>query len=86
MKRNEFDPGFEPPEPLARPKCPNCAKPLRPWVTERTERRDTAGVGFDTVTVGRRWSGHYQSYGAFCTLRCCEQFANDAYRAGYSKR
>lgn len=42
----------------------------------------TATVPGD-VPLARRWTGEYAGYGAFCTLRCCESFANAAYRAGY---
>jgi len=41
----------------------------------------------DVVTLGgaasREWTGRYRAYGAFCTLRCAEAFANAAYKAGY---
>lgn len=33
--------------------------------------------------VSREWLGQYHGYGSFCTLKCCEAFANAAYRAGY---
>lgn len=33
--------------------------------------------------VSREWRGQWHGYGAFCTLRCAERFANSAYRSGY---
>ena len=58
--------GEQPPPPDKRPKCPQCAKTLRPrfWEVQDEEVR--------------RWDG-YQSYGHFCSLRCCERYANRVY-------
>ena len=82
LPRGRFDAGHEPPELIARPRCPYCDKRLRPQVVEERSRRDTAG-GFESVVTSRRWPGRYAAYGAFCTLRCCEAFANAAFKAGY---
>jgi len=72
--------GDPPPKPAARPKCPACDKPLRPNIVTNTER-DRTVPGFALREVSREWTGHYRAYGAFCSLRCCEVFANAAYRA-----
>ncbi len=83
MARGTFDAGHEPPEAIARPRCPNCDKRLRPLTTEEWTRQHDAGGGFRSVVTSRRWLGRYHAYGAFCTLRCCETFANAAFKAGY---
>lgn len=70
---------YNPPAPpaIARPRCPCCRVTLRPMYVEVRERVPFAeGGGFATVTVERRWQGRYHGYGAFCTLRCCDRFAN----------
>jgi len=78
------------PEVSKRPTCPNCHKPLRPVIHRVQERRELTGSQLNTqiryVTVGREWTGKYHGYGAFCTLRCTEQFANAAYSAGYRRK
>lgn len=66
-----------------RPKCPNCMTPLRPFVTHTYTRKDHPEGGFSSDKVRDPWAGTYEGYGAFCTLRCCSQFANAAFEAGY---
>lgn len=67
--------------PIAeRPKCPACGTPLRPWWDTHSEEKSADGPGRVTWQV---WKGDYHGYGAFCTLRCCERFANAAHKAGY---
>lgn len=75
--------GKHPPALADRPKCPCCGTPLRPWIREERERQATA-QGIEFKLVERTWFREaYRSYGAFCTLRCCERFANASYKAGY---
>jgi hypothetical protein len=76
LKYNEYDPGGEPPPRAERPLCPSCGKPLRPWIDVETT---FVGTGAHIITTGRRWSKRYHAYGAFCTLACCERYANKAY-------
>lgn len=71
-----------PPPVSERPRCPNCDKPLQPAMTWES-RRVLDAAGFTLRRMNYRWTGNYSAYGAFCTLRCCESFANAAYRAGY---
>lgn len=85
MKRNQYDPGFEPPEVIARPRCPACQGRLRPFIHDQWAR-DHSAVGFEMRVTSRRWLGDYYSYGAFCSLRCCNTFANAALKAGYRMR
>jgi hypothetical protein len=67
-----------------RPKCPQCKKPLRPWWDTHAEEKHADGrPGRVTYLV---WNGKYDSYGAFCTLRCCERYANDVYRKLQAER
>lgn len=69
--------------PTIRPRCPQCDKLLGPLVEDKTERRPIGNDGgFTYVKVARKFV-RWNSYGAFCTLRCCEQFANSAFLAGY---
>lgn len=81
MKRTDYDPGHEPPETIARPKCGYCDKRLRPMIAE--EREYGAATNFQVVIKSRRWLGRYHGYGAFCSTGCCERFANAAFKAGY---
>lgn len=37
----------------------------------------------DFSVTRREWAGTFAGYGAFCTLRCCAEFANAAFGAGY---
>lgn len=64
-----------------RPRCQNCGKPLRPQmaIVKAADYRDPKSKH---VT---EWNGCYHSYGFFCSLICCEQFANAAYRSGYQR-
>lgn len=66
-----------------RPRCPNCNKRLLPLFKTNSERVATAGGGFTYKNVSKEWLKRYDSYGNFCTLRCCEKFANAAFRDGY---
>lgn len=66
-----------------RPRCPMCAKPLQPFNTTEWHRQNRPDGRFVTVKGETTWSGRYRCYGAFCTLRCCEAFANKAHQAGY---
>lgn len=76
--------GERPPEVIARPKCPQCAKPLRPWFKTNWEtRREADGTSVITRPVSREWTGEYQGHGAFCSTKCCIKFANAAFLAGY---
>jgi ribosomal protein L34E len=63
-----------------RPRCGNCNKTLKP--INQLKRLRTDGQGF---VVNKRWTGQYRAYGHFCTLRCCNEFANWAYRQGYRR-
>ena len=61
--------GTLPPPVSERPKCENCAKPLRPsWQNT---------ICFESKTEAKQWTGAYDSYGHFCTLRCGTQYANE---------
>jgi hypothetical protein len=64
-----------------RPTCPCCGKRLTPRMNWESKRMP--GPGYEVQRVNYRWSGSYRGYGKFCTLRCCEKFANAAYQAGY---
>lgn len=67
-----------------RPKCPNCRKPLRPyWETHAEEKHGDGRPGRITYEV---WKGRYHAYGAFCTLRCCESYANRVYKASLTTK
>ena len=69
------------PAPLnsMRPKCHWCARPLRP----RYYRRDDEGIrGYAIIATHRTWSGGYEGYGHFCTLRCGAAWANRAINRG----
>lgn len=81
-KRPPYVPGKEPPEMIARPKCPQCEKRLRPLINSDWVRVQEP-VGFSSVETNRRWEGGYAGYGAFCSTSCCISFANAAHRAGY---
>lgn len=67
----------EAPEKGARPRCPGCNDPLRP--------RMKTTVFYDDGPQGRsrraesEWMGSYRGYGHFCTLRCCERYANKVF-------
>jgi hypothetical protein len=74
------------PEKNDRPKCPNCGKPLRPYTSHDYERINLEQGGFNHKRTRLEWDGRYDSYGAFCTLRCAAAFANDAYAAGYKRK
>jgi hypothetical protein len=58
-----------------RPKCPACSRPLKPNMTPRfwsdPERR---------AIEPSKWTGTYKRYGAFCTLTCCDAYANEMYK------
>lgn len=85
MKRPKPNP---PPPPVnERPKCPQCNKPLKPWIKTDWETKPIDGPPIRIATgemlpqiaqvpTNVRWTGKYDGYGAFCTLRCCEKFAN----------
>ena len=86
---------INPPPPVAqRPKCGNCNEPLAPRMNSDTVREpippttnpsgDVAygGGGFHHRIVSKTWDGTYHAYGNFCTLRCCEAFANAMYKRG----
>ncbi len=76
--------GTQPPPVAARPRCPQCASPLRPVIDTRCVRVYD-GQGFRVRPVSREWLGLWRGYGAFCSLRCCEGFANAAHRAGFRR-
>lgn len=73
-----------PPPPVTkRPKCPSCHKPLRPYLEVSWKRVDGTNGGFHMEPERRWWTGRYTGYGKFCSLKCCDRFANAAYRGGY---
>ena len=74
-------PNPAPPPVSERPKCPVCGTPLRPYL-EVSWKKVRTESGFHTEAERRWWNGAYDGYGAFCSLKCCERFANAAYRAG----
>lgn len=69
-----------PPPVASRPRCPCCDKPLRPRIAHDYKRRDVDGGGFVTDKVALPWAGEYLGYGAFCTLRCCDAYANAEFK------
>jgi hypothetical protein len=72
----------QPPAPDKRPLCPWCGRALRPRMLIDEERVTTqTGHRFDKLP--EYWSGEYQGYGAFDTLRCGMKFGNAAHKAGY---
>lgn len=66
-----------------RPRCPACDASLRPWIEETCARIDLPEGGHDYRPISRKFNGKYHGYGHFCSLRCCDSFANAAYRGGY---
>lgn len=65
-----------PPVPK-RPRCPQCGKPLSPVYRSQ----DDEGVRhWSPEDTHRAWTGEYDSYGYFCTMRCAVSFANNAVR------
>ncbi len=74
---SRFKPEPPPPPVADRPLCPACRKPLRPYIVPVYEQRDDGYLG---QRVGSTWKGAYDAYGAFCTLRCCQNYANVVYR------
>lgn len=73
--------GTPPPATSLRPKCPGCDKPLRPNMTVRE---------WGSIVNGSprivEWSGNYEGYGFFCTLRCGCKFANRIIRQRIEER
>ena len=68
-----------PPPVAQRPRCPACDKPLRPFITHDYVRVNVEN-GFRSEKVAQPWGGTYIGYGAFCTLRCCEAYANAEFK------
>ena len=56
-----------------RPKCPGCGRRLKPTIYQTRDLSQRDGVN----RQARYWSGHYDGYGAFCTLRCASAWANN---------
>lgn len=52
-----------------RPQCPGCSERLKPFYENFWEK----GKGAPT---SKAWSGRYQGYGEFCTLRCAKGYAS----------
>jgi endogenous inhibitor of DNA gyrase (YacG/DUF329 family) len=72
-------PDYTPPPPEKdRPECPYCGKRLRPRL-EINFNANSSGV----TCISHGWKGKYNSYGAFCSLRCGMRFGNAAYKGGY---
>lgn len=84
LTRGPWVEGKEPPEVIARPKCPQCSKTLRPVIHSKT-RYVTEDQVFRIIEDSREWTGRYHGYLAFCSTPCCIRFANAAYRAGYRR-
>ena len=60
-----------------RPHCPACDKALRPTINTTWERVPGPGPGgFSYKAADKRWTGAYGGYGAFCSLSCCQAYAN----------
>lgn len=75
-----------PPPSKDRPRCPNCGRALPLWwVAVKSERVTRPGGGFEYQET-LEWRGEYRGYGAFDRLRCTEEFANLAYKAGYRRK
>lgn len=70
----------EPPPIQQRRICPNCNLPLRLMTVREGEddryRRRENGKLPPRGPI-EKWK--YNSYGHFCTLRCCEKYANTIY-------
>ena len=77
MTKIPFEPGREPPPVKERPHCAFCGKRRVPEIHGGLQYITGAYAG------NRYWTGRYKGYGRFCTLRCCERFANAAYAAGF---
>lgn len=71
--------GSPPPATKDRPRCPYCDRPRSPHFNVIDYGKHTDPNSTRIV----EWNGTYRGYGAFCSLRCAEFFANAAYRAGY---
>lgn len=61
--------------PAERPRCPLCARPLKPWT------RDTTDAGGHVT--GRTWAGWHAYGGLFDRLQCALEFAVRSHRGGY---
>lgn len=61
-----------------RPKCPACSNPLRPAMLTvyRTPEMRSQWQSKNE----KEWTGRYLGYGAFCTLSCCQAYANAMFK------
>lgn len=74
MNRAPIDPSRRPPPVKDRPLCPGCSRPLRPMLWGGYP------LGMNQPPEPRYWDGTYQSYGRFCSLKCCQGYANFMFR------
>lgn len=77
MKKRPPMIGTLPPPVNERPTCAECGRPLVPTihdVREDSQLRD--GVAYLGKRIGRRWTGRYDGYGHFCSLRHAAAWAN----------
>ena len=80
MSRRNIKPDPAPPPVKDRPKCPACRKPMRPWINDIYAQSDEGFKLYGNGPIRREWKGEYHGYGAFCTQRCCVNYANVVYR------
>lgn len=62
-----------PPPVRARPICPFCAKPLRPWIDTDTDYGNYSKDA--SIVTARRWTGSYHGYGPFDRQACATNYA-----------
>lgn len=81
IKRNALPWQGDPPPPVSeRPRCKGgCGKTLTP-----TTHYDYGDVG--SGPVAQKFTGEYEGYYGFHSLRCALQFARSAYAHGYRVR
>jgi len=76
------------------PWCEKRLQPIMYQTTERVDTPPARGAvrvngshnevitsgGFFYRTTSKYWSGTYRAYGAFCSLGCCEAYANAEFK------
>lgn len=68
--------GTAPPAVKDRPRCPRCAKPLRPYLRNVWERVEEPNGEFHNQAVARQRDGTYSAYRQiFCGVNCAAEFA-----------
>lgn len=72
--------GTPPPAVKDRPKCPACAKPLRPYL--RPIREEQPDGMMSLHPIAREWTGRYDAYAQiFCGVTCAARYGVAVVRA-----